>query len=129
MNVREKDPVEAVREISDGVGADAVLEAVGLTASFQQAMALTKAGGQLTLIGNSQKMVEIDMQDIVTRELNLRGTYASAGEFEDALDLMASGRIDVKALISDRRSLPEGAKVFDRLLGGEENLIKVILAT
>ena len=127
INIRKTDPVERIRKLTAGIGADVVVEAVGVTASFQQAMGLVKTGGSLTLIGNCEKMVQIDMQDLVTRELNLRGSYFNRGEFADCIDLVASGRVDVRSLISDVLPLSQGQAAFDALAKGEKDLLRVIL--
>ncbi len=127
VNIERDDPVERVKKLTAGIGADAVIEAVGVTASFQQAMALVKTGGSLTLIGNSERMVQINMQDLVTRELNVRGSYFNRGEFVDCIDLLASGRVNVRSLISELLPLSEGQKAFDALAAGEKDLLKVIL--
>ena len=72
--------------------------------------------------------VEIDVQEVVSRELTLRGTYASSGEYRQAVDMVASGRIDVLPLVSATLPLSQGQTAFDRLYGGdEEDLLKVIL--
>jgi len=50
-------------------------------ATVQQALAITRTGGNVTWIGNSAQMIELNMQEIVTRELTVRGTYGFNTEF------------------------------------------------
>jgi len=73
------------------LGADVVLDAVGLPATVDQAIEIVRNNGQVTLIGNVTPRIEVTFQAIVTREINIRGTYASAGEHRDCIDLFASG--------------------------------------
>ncbi len=107
--------------------ADAVLEAVGTEASVQLAMDLTKLGGHVTLIGNVTPRVQVNLQDIVSRELTLRGSCAIAGEYRACLDMMAAGRIQAKPLISKIVPLAEGQAAFDALHRGDAGLMKIVL--
>ena len=107
--------------------ADAVLEAVGTEASVQLAMDLTKLGGHVTLIGNVTPRVQVNLQDIVSRELTLRGSCAIAGEYRACLDMMAAGRIQAKPLISRIVPLAEGQAAFDALHRGDAGLMKIVL--
>lgn len=75
INIKEQDPVTTVLDYTNDVGVDCVIEAVGITPAVQQAHTMTRVGGDSTWIGNSAKMIEVDMQEVATRELNVRGTY------------------------------------------------------
>ena len=86
-----------------------------------------RRGGKVTLIGNLAPKVEIPLQIVVTRQLQLLGSCASAGEYPECIELMASGKINVEPLISATAPLDEGAAWFDRLYGREAGLMKVIL--
>ena len=107
--------------------ADVVLEAVGTEATVRLAMELTKLGGNLTLIGNVTPRIQVNLQDIVSRELTIRGSCAIAGEYRACLDLMAAGRIQAKPLISRIVPLAEGQAAFDALHRGEPGLMKIVL--
>ena len=107
--------------------ADAVLEAVGAEATVTLALGLTKQGGDVTLIGNITPRIQVSLQDIVLREMTIRGSCAVAGEYRAALDLLASGRIQAKPLISRVMPLSEGQEAFDALHRGEPGLMKIVL--
>jgi L-iditol 2-dehydrogenase len=127
IDVGSTDPVTAVRDVTDGRGADVVFEAVGISATVGQSIAVARPGGQVTWIGNSAPVVELPMQEMVTRELTLRGSYAFAGEFEEAVDAQASGRIDARRLIERRAPLDEAPALFRELGSGALDAVKVIL--
>ena len=67
------------------------------------------------------------LQAGVSRQIRLQGSCASAGEYPKAIDLVASGAIKVKPLITAVAPLEEGPKWFARLYAGEPNLMKVVL--
>jgi L-iditol 2-dehydrogenase len=119
--------LEKIRALTEGRGVDAAFEAVGLGATIDLAVNCVRKGGSVTLIGNLSPRVELPLQIIVTRELNLIGTCASSGEYPACLDLIASGKINVTEFISGTGSLEEGARWFERLRAGEKGLMKVLL--
>ncbi|MBI1293698.1 zinc-binding dehydrogenase [bacterium] len=127
INAGEQNAVDVVRELTSG-GVDVTLEAVGYSATAQQAIDITRNGGNVTWIGNSAKMIEIDMQSVVTREITVRGTYAFTDyEFGKSIQAMAGGRIDVQPLIEKVAPLAEGPAYFKQLASGEIDLVKVVL--
>ena len=73
VNAAEEDPVAVVQAHTDGKGAHAVIEAVGVSVAVKQALAVVRDGGHVTWIGNSQPEVTVHMQQVVTRELNDSG--------------------------------------------------------
>ncbi len=121
------DLVDAVLEATQGRGADAILEAVGLTETVQLGLACVRKGGAMTLIGNVSPKVELPLQRVVSGQLRLQGSCAICGEYPLVLNMIESGAIDVNSLISARAPLAEGAAWFDRLKQGEKGLMKVIL--
>jgi L-iditol 2-dehydrogenase len=116
-----------VMELTDGRGVDIAFEVVGIEAPIQQAISLLRKGGTLTLIGNVSPQVTIPLQAVVTRQLKLQGSCAINGEYPEILDLVASGKLNMEAILSAEVPLSEGAAWFQRLYNKEKGLMKVIL--
>ncbi|OHB65152.1 MAG: galactitol-1-phosphate 5-dehydrogenase [Planctomycetes bacterium RBG_13_62_9] len=127
LNAGKVDLQQEIQKRTDGRGADVAFEAVGYGETFRQAVSLTKTGGHVVAVGNVQKDIEIDLQELVSRELTFTGSYASSGEFRACIGLIAEGKIDVQPLISEVLPLKEGPAAFQRLLDGKENLLKIVL--
>jgi L-iditol 2-dehydrogenase len=123
----EADVVAEVLSLTQGRGADAAFEVVGITPTLELATQSLRKGGALTLVGNLAPKTELLLQSAVTRELTLYGSCASCGEYPACLDMIARGNIDVDALISAVVPLSDGASWFKRLYQGEPGLMKVIL--
>jgi L-iditol 2-dehydrogenase len=121
------DVASEVRQLTDGRGADIAFEVVGITPAIQTAVACLRKGGMLTLVGNLKSAVELPLQSVVTREITLLGSCASAGEYPVCLNLIAQKKVNVDALISATPPLEEGALWFQRLYQRERGLMKVIL--
>ncbi len=127
MNPSNTDVSSEVRKLTEGRGADLSMEAVGISPTLSTAIASLRKGGSCTLVGNLTKTVDLPLQEVVTRQISLIGTCASAGEYPACLDLIARGLIDVDSLISEIKPLSEGGEWFARLHKGEPGLTKVVL--
>jgi len=119
---------EETMKRTGGVGADVVFDAVGRTKTVAESIDSVRKGGTVTLIGNITPEVTIPLQKVVSRQIRLQGTAASSGEYPRAIELMASGRIQVRPLITAVAPLEEGPQWFERLHAQEPNLMKVVLS-
>jgi L-iditol 2-dehydrogenase len=121
------DVVNEILHVTGGAGVDIAVEAVGLNQTVTTAINGTRKGGSVILVGNISPEVTLPLQTVVTRQIRLQGSCASAGEYPRAIKLMSSGRINVKPLISAIAPLSEGPQWFERLYAREPNLMKVVL--
>src|SRR4051812_37280726 len=127
INPKQTDAIAAVMELTGGDGADVAVEVVGNAAGLATALSCVRRGGSVGLIGNLAPEVPFPLQTVVTRELTLVGSCASAGEYPRAIELIASGAIRVAPLINAVVPLAEGPHWFDRLYAREPGLMKIIL--
>lgn len=118
---------EKIKTLTNSRGADISFEAVGLSETVNTAIAVTRKGGTVVLIGNTSKSIELPLQKIVTGELKILGSCAIRGEYEVILKLLEDKRLSVDDQISAIAPLAEGADWFRRLYKKEGNLKKVIL--
>ena len=121
---------ELVAEIlrrTGGAGVDAAVEAVGRDVTVRAAIGSVRKGGTVTLVGNITPEVTLPLQIVVTRQIRVQGSAASAGEYPRAIELMTSGAIRVKPLITAIAPLEDGPEWFGRLYAREPNLMKVVL--
>jgi L-iditol 2-dehydrogenase len=119
--------VARILQRTGGVGVDVALEAVGRNETVSAAIASVRKGGTVVLVGNISPDVTLPLQKVVTRQIRLQGSCASAGEYPQAIALMARGAIRVKPLITAVAPLAEGPQWFERLYAREPNLMKVVL--
>ena len=128
LHFGSKELVDEVMRRTGGRGVDVVLEAVGLGETVVASIECVRRGGTVTLIGNIQPEVPLPLQRVVTREVRLQGSCASAGEYGEAIRLMSEGAITVKPLISAKSSLEQASDWFRRLHDREAGLLKVVVA-
>ena len=116
-----------VLQLSGGAGVDVAVEAVGKNEAVSAAIESVRKGGTVVLVGNISPEVTLPLQKVVTRQIRLQGSCASAGEYPRAMELLATGAIQVKPLISAIAPLEDGPQWFERLHAREPNLMKVVL--
>jgi L-iditol 2-dehydrogenase len=122
-----RDPAEVVLDQTRGRGVDVALEAVGRNETVQTSIESVRKGGTVVLVGNITPDVVLPLQKVVTRQIRLQGSCASAGEYPRAMELLASGAVEVRSLISAVAPLDHGPQWFARLYDREPRLMKVIL--
>jgi L-iditol 2-dehydrogenase len=119
--------VEQILQLTGGAGVDVAIEAVGRNETVKASIESVRKGGTVVLVGNISPEVTLPLQKVVTRQIRLQGSCASAGEYPRAIELLAGGAIQVKQLITAIAPLKDGPRWFERLYAHEPNLMKVIL--
>lgn len=127
LNSGNVDVVAEVEKITGGKMADIVIEAVGADATINMGIDCLKKGGAMTIIGNISPTITLPLQKVVTRELKIQGSCASAGEYPACLEFLERGVIDVSDAISAVEPMTNGQSWFDRLHSREAGLNKIIL--
>ena len=125
INASDADPVAAIRDLTGGRGVDYAFEAVGLSATIQQAYdCLAKRGIAMTLgIASTTTKVTISPVGLVYEERVLTGSlYGSAAPKTDIpmiIDLYTNGRLKLDALLSRTYAIEEINQAFDAMQSGE----------
>jgi L-iditol 2-dehydrogenase len=127
FNAEKVNVAEEVKKLTGGRGADIGIEVVGISPVLKTVIESVRKGGQVTLVGNLSPEVNLPLQQVVTRQLKLQGSCAIAGEYEQALDIISNGKVQIDPLLSAVAPLKEGAGWFSRLHNREKGLLKVVL--
>jgi len=127
FNAKQENLAQHIRELCGGDGADATFEVVGAGAPLDLAIRCARKGGQVILVGNLQPNTPFPLQEVVTRQLTIRGSCSCAGEYPEAIRRIQDGSINVKPLLSAVAKLEDGAGWFKRLYDNKEGLLKVVL--
>jgi len=128
INSKVEDSLKKVRELTSMKEVDAVLEAVGIQSTVQQAISMVGKGGKITVIGMLEKVMPVGMLDVVVKELDLKGSYGYVpDEFKVALGLINEGKVDVKSLITNVLSLTDIVQGFELLHKRVEGVVKVVI--
>lgn len=129
INSRSVDFLDAVKTITGGKMCDFAVEAVGIAVTAGNSLDCLRIGGSAVWIGNAQKMVEVNMQKIVTTELTIKGNYVYDYQgFVDSLKLLEERKIDISPLMTHAYPLGEGVRAFkDQEDNKDGKMLKVFL--
>ncbi|MES2657785.1 MAG: galactitol-1-phosphate 5-dehydrogenase [Verrucomicrobiota bacterium] len=127
FSAKQENLAAHLRKICGGDGAHVAFEVVGAAAPVDLAIRSVCKGGTVVLVGNLQPSVPMPLQEVVTRQITLKGSCACAGEYPEAIRRIGDGSIQVEPLLSASVPLAGGGEWFARLANNTEGLLKVIL--
>ncbi|MBN2502377.1 MAG: alcohol dehydrogenase catalytic domain-containing protein [Anaerolineales bacterium] len=134
FNIREIDPVEQVLALTDGIGADCVIEAVGhyhlppgQEAPLAQAVKMIRSGGRIVTAGLGEQLSALHFKTLVLKEAQIIASRVTRGEFPRAIRMLANGLLHPELLVTDQVPLAEITAAFDQVSQEDPETIKVVL--
>ena len=128
------DPVEAIRELTGGFGADVVIEAVGRPETWKQAFYARDLAGTVVLVGvptPEMKVPDLPLIDVFGRGGALKSSWYGdclpSRDFPTLVDLYRQGRLDLDAFVSEEIGIGDIEAAFDRMHHGDVLRSVVIL--
>lgn len=125
VNIKKQKLVDAVNAATDGWGVDVLFEASGSPRAYDDIQTLICPGGCLVAIGMPVEPVKLDISSIASREIRIETVFRYANVFDRALAMIASGKVDLKPLISDTFSFDESIAAFERAAEGRPKDVKL----
>ncbi|SCK19407.1 S-(hydroxymethyl)mycothiol dehydrogenase [Streptomyces sp. WMMB 714] len=125
VNSRTSDPVEAVRELTGGFGADVVIEAVGRPETYEQAFYARDLAGTVVLVGvpTPEMRLELPLLDVFGRGGSLKSSWYGdclpSRDFPMLIDLHQQGRLDLGKFVTERIALDDVEEAFSRMEAGD----------
>jgi S-(hydroxymethyl)mycothiol dehydrogenase len=125
VNSKTADPVEAIRELTGGFGADVVIEAVGRPETYKQAFYARDLAGTVVLVGvpTPEMKLELPLLDVFGRGGALKSSWYGdclpSRDFPMLIDLYLQGRLDLDAFVTETIALEDVEKAFERMHGGD----------
>ncbi|MBH1937460.1 S-(hydroxymethyl)mycothiol dehydrogenase [Streptomyces sp. AV19] len=125
VNSRATDPVEAIRELTGGFGADVVVEAVGRPETYEQAFYARDLAGTVVLVGvpTPEMRIDLPLLDVFGRGGALKSSWYGdclpSRDFPMLIDLHLQGRLDLGSFVSETIGLDDIEPAFDRMHRGE----------
>ncbi|MGW2691587.1 S-(hydroxymethyl)mycothiol dehydrogenase [Streptomyces sp. NPDC001296] len=125
VNSRQTDPVEAIRELTGGFGADVVIEAVGRPETYEQAFYARDLAGTVVLVGvpTPEMKLELPLLDVFGRGGALKSSWYGdclpSRDFPMLIDLHLQGRLPLDKFVTETITLDEVEKAFERMHQGD----------
>jgi alcohol dehydrogenase len=129
VNNSRQDPAEVIRSLTGGLGADVTIEAVGVAATFELAVALARPGGRIANIGVHGGPATLHLEDQWTRDITITTGLVDAYSTPTLLRLLASHHIDAGRFITHRFALDEFDQAYDVFgRAADTGALKVVLS-
>ena len=110
----------------DGLGADGVVDAAGVSAALRTALELVRPAGWISKVGWGPQPLNFSLDPLVQKNVTLQGSFSHTWPmWERVLALLASGRLDVRPITGGVWPLEEWHTAFERMHGGE--IVKAVL--
>ena len=129
VNNSREDPLEAIRSLTAGLGADVTIEAVGVPATFELAVELSRPGGRIANIGVHGAPATLHLEDQWTRDITITTGLVDAYSTPTLLRLLTSHHIDAGRFITHHFELAEFDQAYDIFArAADTGALKVVLS-
>ncbi|MFB5618954.1 MAG: zinc-dependent dehydrogenase [Candidatus Nitrosomaritimum aestuariumsis] len=129
INSTNKDRYQKILEQTEGRGVDVAIVATSSLKALEDAIEMVRKGGAIMMFGVPSKgaKIDLDMSKVYSKEITLVTSYAASdNDTKDALQLIESGEIDVKQLVTHTYPISDSQKAFDHARSGE-SAMKIII--
>ena len=125
VNIGEQSLADAVAAATDNWGADIVFEASGSPKAFADLFDVVRPGGAVVLVGLPVEPVSLDVPAAISKEVRIETVFRYANIFDRALQLIASGKVDLKPLITGTYAFADSIEAFERAAQGNPQDVKL----
>jgi D-xylulose reductase len=127
VNINTQDLMETVNKVTGGWGVDIIFEASGSEAAVAGIFRPLCPGGRVIFIGMPVNPVAVDIVAAQAKEARMETVFRYANQYPRALELMASGKIDVEPLITDKYKFEDAIAAFEYAANPESRTVKTII--
>jgi L-iditol 2-dehydrogenase len=118
--------VEHVKNLGDGYGVDVVIDAAGVSATFQLAMQVVRPAGQIIKVGWGPQPLGFNLDPMVQKAVTVQGSFSHNWPiWERVIHMIATGQINLDLIISRVAGLPDWNNCFEKMQAGE--YVKAVL--
>ena len=119
LNIDEDDPLDLIRSLGDGFGADLIVDCSGASIALKSAMEMARPNGIITKIGWGPQPMDFNLDPLVQKAVTLQGCFSHLySTWERALALLSTGQIDLAPIIGGVYKLGEWEEAFEEMEAG-----------
>lgn len=128
INGAKENVVERVKELTNGRGADLVIETAGTEITTRQAIDMVRKGSNIVLVGYSKTgEMNLPMSLVLDKELTFKSVFRYRHIYPLAIDAVAAGKVDLKGIVTDIFSLDETQKAMDYSVSHKADIVKAVI--
>ena len=128
INGKTQDVVAAIKELTNGAGADLQIETAGAEITTRQAIMAAKKGSTIVLVGYSKTgEMTLPLSIALDKELTIKTIFRYRNIYPMAIDAVASGKVDIKSIVSDVFSFDQVQEAMDKSIHNKAEIIKAVI--
>lgn len=128
INGAKENVVERVKELTNGRGADLVIETAGTEITTRQAIDMVRKGSNIVLVGYSKTgEMNLPMSLVLDKELTFKSVFRYRHIYPLAIDAVAAGKVNLKGIVTDIFSLDETQKAMDYSVSHKADIVKAVI--
>ncbi len=125
INVSEQDLHGEILRLTDGWGVDTVFECSGSARAWEGIVGLLRPAGTIVIVGLPVRPIAFDVASLTTKEVRIESVFRYAHQYDRAIALIASGKVDLKPLISATYAFEDAVAAFDRAVEARPDDVKL----
>lgn len=128
INAKQCDVLAEIAVMTNGMGAQAVIDCAGTNATICQTVHAAKSGGTIVWVGLASDTVNgLHISPVSTKELTIKSIFRYKNLYPTAIAAIADRKIDIKGIISDTYKFEETPRAFAETLKNSQNIVKSII--
>ncbi len=127
LNPNKVNVPEAIKELTNGRGADRTIEAVGAKGTYELALDSVRAGGNVSILGVFEQPQVLAMNELWIKNITIKMGLVNANRIPELINLIRAGKINMNYLITHRAPLNDILKGYDVFGGKKENCLKWVV--
>ena len=128
INSREKDAVQTILDLTDGLGCDLVIETAGTEITTRQAIEMAQKGANIVLVGYSKSgEMTLPMSLALDKELTFKTVFSYRHIYPMAIDAVASGKINLKGIVTNIFDFDDIQNAMDKSISDKANIVKAVV--
>lgn len=128
LNAKECDVVEKIKKMTEGKGAQVVIDCAGTNTTICQTVEVAKAGGSIVWVGLACDAVNgLKIGKVSTKELTIKSIFRYRNLYPTAIAAIADGKIDISGIISDKYRFEDTARAFSETFKNVQHIVKSVI--
>jgi len=128
LNAKKCDVLSEISNLTNGLGAQVVIDCAGTNATICQTVKAAKAGGNIILVGLASDAIDgLSIGHIIAKELVIKSIFRYKNLYPVALTALADGKIDISGILSNKYKFEDAPRAFSETQKNAQNIVKSVI--
>ena len=128
INAAQSDVLKEIDALTQGNGADIVIETAGAVQTYAQTPYIVGRGGTIVLVGLApEDIIEFNFAKMMNKEAEIKTVFRYKNVYPQAINAISSGLIDVKSIVTHEFDFEDTAKAFDYVINNKNDVVKAVI--